>query len=119
MWPRQFPAFVVDSLQGFLVAGEKIRLVVPLVDSLHELVGKPLCFALARHSALRPGLRSSLSRGSGVIPVKELPLGPKILQLGPLITFLHHGPPSVVLQSRSLCSIKGRHWTTSEPERKL
>ena len=29
--------------------------------------------------------------------------------LGALITFLHHGPPSVVLQSRSLCSIKGDH----------
>ena len=92
-------------------------MVVPLIDPLHELVGKPLCFAIPWHAALGPGLGSSLTRSSGVIPVKQFPLGPEISHLGPLITFLHHGPPSVVLQSRSLCSIKGRHWTTSEPLR--
>src|SRR5580658_173413 len=42
-----------------------------------------------------------------VIPVKQFPPGLKVLYLGPLITFLHHGLPSVVLQSRSLCGIKG------------
>src|ERR1035437_10013996 len=115
MRPRQFLALVVDGPHCFLVAREKVGLVVTLIDSLHELVAEFLCLALTWHLALRPGLRSSLTRGLVVIPVEKFPLGPKILHLSPLITLLHHGPPYVVLQTRSLCSIKGGHRRTSDP----
>jgi len=101
--------FLVATLAG---------LVVPLIDLLHKLVAQALCLALTWHVALRPRFGSFLTRGSCVVPVEKFPFGPKILQLGPLIALLlHHGPPSVVLQSRSLCSIKGGHSTTSAPER--
>jgi hypothetical protein len=47
--PSQLPTSVVDGPYGFLVAGEEVRLVVPLVDFFHLLVGQPLRFTLTAH----------------------------------------------------------------------
>ena len=118
VWPNQLTALVVHSLHGVVVAFEELRFIVSGVDPFHQLVSQALRLALAWHLAFCPRLGPSpASITVGVVPVEKFPLGPKVLNLGPLITLTHHGPPSVVLQPRSPCSIEGHHWATPDPPR--
>ena len=96
--PHLFPADCHQTCECFFPTRKELRLIVSLVDRLHEAVRQTLCFGSGGNQTLRPALRAAATLPEKVLPITDSPFGPAVLYSGPLVTFSHHDFLSVMLR---------------------